>query len=107
MTPICTLWQNSENHDEMPHDAAFNQGLHCLLRQIQSSEKYNLLENFNLRILDIYNGQSQVYFINNPLHYKGLSKNMQHTTSADFFLFLKVKRLMVLDGKVKEFTGKT
>ena len=24
---------NSEEPDEMPHDAAFHQGLHCLLRQ--------------------------------------------------------------------------
>ena len=33
------LWQNSENSDEMPHNAQFHQGLHCLQRQIQSSEK--------------------------------------------------------------------
>ena len=25
---------NSEDPDEMPHDAAFHQGLHCLLRKI-------------------------------------------------------------------------
>ena len=30
---------NSEDPDEMPHDAAFHQGLHCLLSQNQSSEK--------------------------------------------------------------------
>ena len=30
---------NNENPDEMPHNAAFHQGLHCLLRQKQSSEK--------------------------------------------------------------------
>ena len=30
---------NSEDRDEMPHDAAFHQGLHCLLRQEHSSEK--------------------------------------------------------------------
>ena len=28
----CTL-ANSEDPDEMPHDAAFYQGLHCLLKQ--------------------------------------------------------------------------
>ena len=27
----------SEDPDEMPHNAAFHQGLHCLLRQNQSS----------------------------------------------------------------------
>ena len=30
---------NSVEKDEMPHNAAFYQGLHCLLRQNQSSEK--------------------------------------------------------------------
>ena len=30
---------NSEDPDEMPHKAAFHQGLHCLLKQIRSSEK--------------------------------------------------------------------
>ena len=29
----------SEDLDEMPHDAAFHQGLHCLLRQKRPSEK--------------------------------------------------------------------
>ena len=34
---------NSEDPDEMQHNAAFHQGLHCLLRQDQSSEKeYNI-----------------------------------------------------------------
>ena len=32
---------NSVDPDEMPHNAAFHQGLHCLLRQYQSSEKEN------------------------------------------------------------------
>ena len=30
---------NSDEPDEMPHIAAFHQGLHCLLGQNQSSEK--------------------------------------------------------------------
>ena len=30
---------NSEDPDEMPHHAAFHQGLHCLLRLKPSSEK--------------------------------------------------------------------
>ena len=30
---------NSDDPDEMPHHAAFHQGLHGLLRQYQSSEK--------------------------------------------------------------------
>ena len=34
---------NSDDPDEMPHHAAFHQGLHYLLRQPRSSEKYNIL----------------------------------------------------------------
>ena len=33
---------NSEDPDEMPHHAAFHQGLHCLLLQSQSSETYTI-----------------------------------------------------------------
>ena len=29
---------NSEDPDEIPHNAAFHQGLHCLIRHNQSSE---------------------------------------------------------------------
>ena len=36
--------KNSEDPNEMPHNAAFHQGLHCLLRQIRSSEKEIYLE---------------------------------------------------------------
>ena len=31
--PIMGTMANSEDPDEMPHKAAFHQGLHCLLRQ--------------------------------------------------------------------------
>ena len=40
-TQMVTL-ANSIESDEMPHKAPFNQSLHCLLRQNQSSEKYNV-----------------------------------------------------------------
>ena len=34
---------NIEDPDEMPHNAAFHQGLHCLLRLKRSSDKtYNI-----------------------------------------------------------------
>ena len=43
INPLCTrkpltgpLAYNSEVPDEMQHNAAFHQGLHCLLRQNQS-----------------------------------------------------------------------
>ena len=42
---------NSEDSDEMPHNAAFHQGLHCLLRQKRSSEKEI---QFNLVILNCH-----------------------------------------------------
>ena len=35
---MCTL-ANSEDPDEMQHNAAFHQGLHCLLRLKKASEK--------------------------------------------------------------------
>ena len=34
---------NSKDPDEMPHNAAFCQGLHCLLRPKQTSEKEILI----------------------------------------------------------------
>ena len=48
---------NSEDPDEMPHNAAFYQDLHCLLRQTQSSEKelQFYLGTHHLRLLHIYN----------------------------------------------------
>ena len=54
---------NSEDPDEMPHDAAFHQGLRCLLRQKRPSEKEIHFiffgggggGNFHQRPLDIYN----------------------------------------------------
>ena len=41
---------DSKDPDEMPHNTAFHQGLHCLLRQKLSSEKETSLsfENCNL-----------------------------------------------------------
>ena len=52
---------NSEDPDEMQHNAAFHQGLHCLLRRKRSSDKrkqYFFL-NYNLTPLDMYIGLSQ------------------------------------------------
>ena len=39
VTPKLCTFTNSEDPDEMPHNAAFHLGLHCLLRQKQTSEK--------------------------------------------------------------------
>ena len=42
--------ENSEDPDEMPQIVAFHQGLHCLPRQNQSSEKeiQYFFRNYNL-----------------------------------------------------------
>ena len=49
---------NSEDPDEMSHNAAFLHGLHCLLRQNSSlkKEKQSFFGNYNLCFLKIYNG---------------------------------------------------
>ena len=49
---------NSEDPDEMLHNVAFHQGLHCLLRLKRYSDKKG-----NLTPLDIYNRPSQLYCI--------------------------------------------
>ena len=54
---------NSEDPDEMPHDVAFHQDLHCLLKQKQSSEKKYNTRDYNLGFLNIFNGPCQVYCI--------------------------------------------
>ena len=54
---------NSEDPDEMQHNAAFHQGLHCLLRKIQSSgtEIPNYLNISTCDPLKIYNEESRPY----------------------------------------------
>ena len=37
---------NSEDPDEMPHNAAFHQGLHCLLRQTIFRERNSILVSY-------------------------------------------------------------
>ena len=61
---MCTL-ANSEDPDEMLHNAAFHQGLYYLLRQKTYSEKEKqfLFGNYNLRPFDMYNGPSKGYCI--------------------------------------------
>ena len=61
---------NSEDPDEMPHDAAFHQGLQCLLRQNQFSEKYNIF-------LEILICDPSIYTINDP--YLAVSNFMENS----------------------------
>ena len=55
-----STFANSEDTDEMQHDAAFHQGLHCLQKSKRSSDKkkYNIFLHYNLTPLDVYNGLS-------------------------------------------------
>ena len=58
---------NSEDPDEMLHNAAFHQGLHsvCLLRLKRSSDKKKLIFlNYNRTSIDVYKGLSQIYCTN-------------------------------------------
>ena len=36
---LLSTFANNKDPDEIPHNGAFDQGLHCLLRQKRSSEK--------------------------------------------------------------------
>ena len=52
---------NSEDPDDVLHNAALHQGLHCLLSKKRSlDKKIQYFFNYNLTPLDIYNGSSQV-----------------------------------------------
>ena len=56
---------NSEDPDEMKHNAAYHQGLHCLLRQKKILQEKNVIFflNYNLTPLNIDNGPIRVYYI--------------------------------------------
>ena len=59
---------NSEDPDEMPHYAAFHQGLYCLLGKKDLQTKQNkttnaTFKNYNLTPLGMYSGLSKVYCI--------------------------------------------
>ena len=60
---------NSEDPNEMPHYAAFHQGLYCLLgkKDLQTKKKQNkkttTFKNYNLTPQGMYSGLSKVYCI--------------------------------------------
>ena len=55
---------NSEDPDEMPHYAAFYQGLYCLLGKKNLQNKKNTtLKSYNLTPQGMYSGLSKVYCI--------------------------------------------
>ena len=57
-TPKWVLWQKAKTPDEMPHNAAFHQGLQCLQTQNQPSEKY--------QFWGIINCDPSIYTMNKP-----------------------------------------
>ena len=56
---------NSEDPDEMPHYAAFHQGLYCLLgkKDLQTKKTNTTFKNYNLTTHIMYSGPSKVYCI--------------------------------------------
>ena len=59
---------NSEYLDEMPHYAAFHQGLYCLLlgkkrSSDQKKQTNTTFKNYNLTAQGMYSGLSKVYCI--------------------------------------------
>ena len=56
---------NSEDPDEMPHYAAFHQGLYCLLgkKDLQTKNNNTTFKNYNLTPQGMYSGLSKVYCI--------------------------------------------
>ena len=55
---------NSEDPDEMPHYAAFHQGLYCLLgKKDLQTKKNTTFKNYSLTPQGMYSGLSKVYCI--------------------------------------------
>ena len=63
--PITGTLTNSEDPDEMPHNAAFHQDPHCLLRHNRSSEKEILYIKYNI-FLEIIICDPLIYTLDHP-----------------------------------------
>ena len=50
MRPFCGTYANSTDPDQRPHNAAFNQGLHCSLTQGSSKTSINLISRVMIRL---------------------------------------------------------
>ena len=95
---MCTL-ASSEDPDEMLHNAAFHQDLHCLPRQKRSSEKEL---QFNLEIIAcdslIYTMDHSKFIISNqmknPLVHKGLKNRRNLKAMSHYNVFANVCRRM-------------
>ena len=60
-----STFANSEDPDEMQHNNAFHQGLHCFVKVKKTFRQKNQIffENYNPIPLDMNNGLSHVYCI--------------------------------------------
>ena len=90
----------SEDPDEMPHNAAFHQGLHWLLRQAIFRKRNTILfENYYLWPLDIYSGQAQVYCIKPKEEFTSILKrlSLQLWTFFDYFFYYFFKSFVKVE----------
>ena len=57
---------NSEDPDEMPHKVAFHEGLHfAKVKKIVRLKIQFFFINYNLTLLDMYNGPEPKFFVSN------------------------------------------
>ena len=86
---------NSEDPDEMPHDAAFHQGLHCLLREKQSSAKEIQF------YLEIIMCDPSIYTIDRPKSIVSSQKEESFGTYRINFSIVKVQNFQ--NSELKKF----
>ena len=73
---------NSVDPDEMPHDVAFHQGLHCLLRQIHlQRKKYNIFFDPLIYTID-HPGFIACRFVENSIGLKRLKQTVWNPTEV-------------------------
>ena len=89
-------WANSEDPDEMQHNAAFHQGLHCMLRLNNlQGQKYIIIYKFYLWPLELLNGSPMLIVaicIGKSVRIQGVNcklKTLPKVSSATIFPFNK------------------
>ena len=82
---------NSEDQDEMPHNAALHQGLHCFLSQ---RKKYNKFMKNITCYLSIYTTDHPDLTVPNLMEYyiglKMVNQCVCHFVRGDIFIFLRI-----------------
>ena len=84
--PRTGTFTNSEDPDEMPHNAAFHLGQHCLSKKSFRQKITILIKNYNQTPLNMCNGLSQVFLYQirkkYPIEYKGLNDSVLSVMSG-------------------------